>query len=103
MPALSLTAIDRREPESESVCKCAEDDCSASASGRLGNQKRGEDLAVPKWPGHPTVRSEQKVARKCQEILLTHQWVSHHSIAQQVGLSHPTVIAALAACGSGTF
>ena len=39
----------------------------------------------------------QKVARKCQAILLASQGVSNHAIAQQTGLSRPTVLATRAA------
>src|SRR5438552_15015689 len=39
----------------------------------------------------------QRVARKCQAILLASQGVSNHSIAQQTGLSRPTVLATRAA------
>lgn len=39
----------------------------------------------------------QKVARRCQVILLASQGVANHSIAQQTGLSRPTVLATRAA------
>ena len=39
----------------------------------------------------------QKLARKCQVILLASQGVSNHSIAQQTGLSRPTILAVRAA------
>jgi len=39
----------------------------------------------------------QKTVRKCQVILLASQGVSNHSIAQQTGLSRPTILAARAA------
>jgi len=39
----------------------------------------------------------QKIARRCQVILLANQGVSNHSIAQQTGLSRPTVLATRAA------
>ena len=39
----------------------------------------------------------QRVARKCQVILLASQGVANHAIAQQTGLSRPTVLAARAA------
>src|SRR5438477_8810254 len=39
----------------------------------------------------------QRVARKCEAILLASQGVSNHSIAQQTGLSRPTVLATRAA------
>ena len=39
----------------------------------------------------------QRVARKCEVILLASQGVSNHSIAQQTGLSRPTVLATRAA------
>jgi len=39
----------------------------------------------------------QKTARKCQVILLAAQGVSNHSIAQQTGLSRPTILATRAA------
>src|SRR5947199_5350281 len=45
----------------------------------------------------------QRVARKCQAILLASQGVSNHSIAQQTGLSRPTVLATRAAFGRGGF
>ncbi len=38
----------------------------------------------------------QKLARKCEVILLASQGVPNHAIAQQTGLSRPTVIAARA-------
>jgi transposase len=39
----------------------------------------------------------QRIARKCQVILLAGQGVSNHSIAQQTGFSRPTVLATRAA------
>jgi Winged helix-turn helix len=36
----------------------------------------------------------QRVARKCRVVLLASQGVANHAIAQQTGLSRPTVIAA---------
>jgi len=39
----------------------------------------------------------QKTARKCRVILLASQGMSNHSIAQQTGLSRPTILAARAA------
>ena len=39
----------------------------------------------------------QRVARKCEAILLASQGGSNHSIAQQTGLSRPTVLATRAA------
>src|SRR5467141_1627678 len=36
----------------------------------------------------------QRVAQKCRVILLAQQGMSNHSIAKQLGLSRPTVIAA---------
>src|SRR5271157_3332968 len=39
----------------------------------------------------------QKVARRCQVILLASQGVANHSIAQQTGLPRPTVLATRAA------
>jgi transposase len=39
----------------------------------------------------------QRMARKCQVILLASEGVSNHSIAQQTGLSRPTILAARAA------
>jgi transposase len=41
----------------------------------------------------------QRTARKCQVILLASQGVSNHSIAQQTGLSRPTILATRAAFG----
>ncbi len=38
----------------------------------------------------------QRVARKCQVILLAGQGVSNHAIAQQTGLTRPTILAARA-------
>src|SRR5262245_9137138 len=35
----------------------------------------------------------QKIARKCRVVLLASQGVPNHSIAQQTGLSRPTVLA----------
>ncbi len=43
----------------------------------------------------------QKVARKCQAILLASQGISNHSIAQQTGLSRPTALATRAAFSQG--
>jgi transposase len=43
----------------------------------------------------------QRVARKCQAILLASQGISNHSIAQQTGLSRPTVLATRAAFRRG--
>src|SRR5437016_6523123 len=43
----------------------------------------------------------QRVAQKCRVILLAQEGMSNHSIAKQLGLSHPTVIAARAAFGTG--
>lgn len=43
----------------------------------------------------------QRVARKCQAILLASQGISNHSIAQQTGLSRPTVLATRAAFSRG--
>ncbi|PYU22963.1 MAG: hypothetical protein DMG30_13265, partial [Acidobacteria bacterium] len=36
----------------------------------------------------------QRVARKCRVVLLASQGMANHAIAQQTGLSRPTVIAA---------
>src|SRR6266478_5439777 len=38
----------------------------------------------------------QRVAQKCRVILLAQEGISNHSIAKQLGLSRPTVIAARA-------
>jgi transposase len=43
----------------------------------------------------------QKVVRKCQVILLASQGVANRAIAQQMGLSRPTVLAARAAFAQG--
>ena len=43
----------------------------------------------------------QRLARKCEAILLASQGVSNHSIAQQIGLSRPTVLATRAAFCQG--
>ena len=43
----------------------------------------------------------QSVARKCQVILLASAGVANHAIAQQTGLSRPTVIATRTAFGRG--
>src|SRR5215475_10515238 len=44
----------------------------------------------------------QKIARKCRVVLLASQGVPNHSIAQQTGLSRPTVLATRTAfCRSG--
>src|SRR5271157_2750366 len=43
----------------------------------------------------------QRVVRKCQAILLASQGLSNHSIAQQTGLSRPTVLATRAAFARG--
>src|SRR6266576_3563990 len=43
----------------------------------------------------------QRVAQKCRVILLAQQGISNHSIAKQLGLSRPTVIAARARFGAG--
>jgi len=39
-------------------------------------------------------KTPQGVAQKCRVILLAHEGVANHSIAKQLGLSRPTVIAA---------
>src|SRR5512139_2408902 len=39
----------------------------------------------------------QRLARRCQVILLASQGVANHAIAQQTGLSRPTVLATRAA------
>ena len=41
----------------------------------------------------------QRTARKCQVILLASQGVFNHAIAQQTGLSRPTILAVRAAFG----
>jgi len=43
----------------------------------------------------------QRLARRCQVILLASQGVANHTIAQQTGLSRPTVLAARAAFARG--
>src|SRR5947208_14609923 len=43
----------------------------------------------------------QRVAQKCRVILLAQEGMSNHSIAKQLGLSRPTVLAALATFGTG--
>jgi transposase len=43
----------------------------------------------------------QRVARKCEVILLASQGISNHAIAQQTGLSRPTILAARAAFARG--
>ncbi len=43
----------------------------------------------------------QKLARQCEAILLASQGVPNHAIAQQTGLSRPTVIATRAAFAAG--
>src|SRR5437660_10610266 len=43
----------------------------------------------------------QRVARRCEAILLASQGVSNRSIAQQTGLSRPTVLATRAAFSRG--
>src|SRR6516225_1959218 len=43
----------------------------------------------------------QRVARKCRVVLLASQGVSNHAIAQQTGLSRPTILAARAAFSRG--
>jgi transposase len=43
----------------------------------------------------------QKLARKCQVILLASEGIANHAIAQQTGLSRPTVIATRAAFARG--
>jgi len=44
-----------------------------------------------------TGATPQKIVRRCQVILLASQGASNHSIAQQTGLSRPTVLATRAA------
>ena len=44
-----------------------------------------------------TGATPQKIVRRCQVILLAHQGVANHAIAQQTGLSRPTVLATRAA------
>jgi len=46
-------------------------------------------------------RTPQRVARKCRVILLASQGVPNHAIAQQTGLSRPTVLAARTAFSRG--
>src|ERR1700741_4131120 len=43
----------------------------------------------------------QRVAQKCRVIMLAQEGISNHSIAKQLGLSRPTVIAARATVGTG--
>ena len=43
----------------------------------------------------------QRVARKCRVILLACQGIANHAIAQQLGLSRPTVLATRAAFAQG--
>ena len=43
----------------------------------------------------------QRMARKCQAILLASRGIANHSIAQQTGLSRPTVLAVRAAFSQG--
>src|SRR5437016_8672044 len=43
----------------------------------------------------------QRVAQKCRVILLAQEGMSNHSIAKQIGLSRPTVIAARDMFGAG--
>src|SRR5437660_7324942 len=43
----------------------------------------------------------QRVAQKCRVILLAQEGMSNHSIAKQLGLSRPTVIAARATFAIG--
>src|SRR2546428_13110866 len=43
----------------------------------------------------------QRVAQKCRVILLAREGMPNHSIAKQLGLSRPTVIAARATFGTG--
>jgi len=43
----------------------------------------------------------QRLARRCQVILLASQGVANHAIAQQTGLSRPTVLATRAAFAQG--
>ena len=43
----------------------------------------------------------QRVAQKCRVILLAQEGISNHSIAKQLGLSRPTVIAARATFDAG--
>src|SRR2546430_7938 len=43
----------------------------------------------------------QRVAQKCRVILLAQEGMSNHSIAKQLGLSRPTVIAARATFATG--
>ena len=39
----------------------------------------------------------QRIARKCRVILLASEGVSNHAIAQQIGLTRPTILAVRAA------
>src|SRR5947208_14495762 len=43
----------------------------------------------------------QRVARKCQVVLLASEGLSNNAIAQQMGVSRPTVIATRAAFARG--
>ena len=46
-------------------------------------------------------KTPQRVAQKCRVILLAHQGMANRSIARQLGLSRPTVIAVRAAFSEG--
>ena len=54
-------------------------------------QKQGLDSLVRSGS------TPQRVARKCRVILLASQGIANHAIAQQLGLSRPTVLATRAA------
>ena len=58
-----------------------------------------QKLALESWARAGS--TPQSVARKCQVILLASAGVANHAIAQQTGLSRPTVIATRAAFGHG--
>ena len=62
----------------------------------IGEQQKRELESVARAGATP-----QKVARKCQVILLARRGMSNHAIAQQTGLSRPTVIATRAHFADG--
>jgi len=70
--------------------------CHVYSGGRTGHQ-RGAETSIKLELLVRAGSTPQKSARRCQVILLAHQGVSNHAIAQQTGLSRPTVLAARAA------
>ena len=69
--------------------------------------KRATALAIEEGQKHPEEflaragTTPQRLARKCEAILLASQGVSNYAIARQTGLSRPSVLATRAAFTQG--